>query len=80
MLCAKMFLPKISSALSFFCDGISKARQPEEEKEVDVFFRKAPLGFRMQHKQAPLKVRCHKKPTIGKKIPNFWSPFQVVSG
>ena len=28
----------------------------KEEKEVDVFFRKAPLGFRMAHKQAPLKV------------------------
>ncbi|CAL1151014.1 unnamed protein product [Cladocopium goreaui] len=28
----------------------------KEDKEVDVFFRKAPLGFRMAHKQAPLKV------------------------
>ncbi|CAJ1331157.1 unnamed protein product [Effrenium voratum] len=28
----------------------------DEEKEVTVFFRKAPLGFRLAYKQAPLKV------------------------
>ena len=31
-------------------------KNAKEDKEVDVFFRKAPLGFRMAHKQAPLKV------------------------
>ncbi|CAL1133046.1 unnamed protein product [Cladocopium goreaui] len=36
--------------------GLTVTFLTDEDKEVDVFFRKAPLGFRMAHKQAPLKV------------------------
>ena len=47
---------RASSAFSKRWGSQQPLKNAKEDKEVDVFFRKAPLGFRMAHKQSPLKV------------------------